>query len=159
MVNVGGENGVQTDPTPPSNRPLPCETNVFFLGRGVALDAGVVALAGLVLPVIQVLCFRHRGCRLEYVPSGRSCGLPRGKKGLPPAPPPIEPLPIGCVCPSASGPCWGLRLAHGPKFTGQASPLAHVDGLMARARRGLRPSSPCGALMIEAYAYPLTDLS
>lgn len=152
---------MQTDPTPPSNRPLPCETHVFFLGRGVALGAGVVALAGLVLRVIQVLCFRHRGCRLEHVPSGRSCGLPRGKKPLPPAPPPIEPLPIGFVCPSASGPCWGLRLARGPKVHRPSVAHLPICRWASRARTRRAPSSfvPLrGTHDREAYAYPLKDL-
>ena len=102
---------------------------------------------------------RHRGCRLEYVPSGRSCGLPRVGKPSPPAPPGSSCLVECGVCPSASGPCWGLRLASGPQRHGVASGLAHLSmGFTHRIRRSASLHWPLagGPLKSRAFAYRLT---
>ena len=61
------------------------------------------------------------------------------------------------MCPSASGPCWGLRLASGPQRHGVASGLAHLSmGFTPRIRRSASLHWPLtgGPLKSRAFAYP-----
>lgn len=100
---------------------------------------------------------RHRGCRLEFrLTAGPADCL--GWESLPPPAPPGLSCLVECgVCPSASGPCWGLRLESGPQRHGVASGLAHLSmGFTPRIRRSASLHWPLagGPLKSRAFAYP-----